>query len=123
MDVAPEPAMTAVTLILTMDRTPPGFAVICAGGRYCALGDPHSGRIDRRFLSAIEWKHVEAELRQGLPAEPLPVDSAIVTVLLPIGVRRSVRVQYVTTEPVAAAPEELVARLDAFLARANELLA
>lgn len=93
MDVAPGPTMTAVTFVLTLYGTRPAFAVICTAARYCGLGDPASGRVDRRYLSALAWKHVEVELARGLPADPLPPDSAILTALLPIRVRRSARVQ------------------------------
>lgn len=120
MDLAPADSMTAVTFVLALDDARPAYALVCVAARHCGLGEPASGRIDRRFLSAVQWKHVDAELRQGLPAEPLPVDSAIVAALLPIGLRRSVRVQYVTTEPVAATPEEVVARLDALFARLGD---
>lgn len=116
MNVAPLEDMMAVTFVLTLDCTRLAFAVICTAARYCGLGDPASGRVDRRYLSALAWKHVEVELARGLPADPLPPDSAILTASLPIRACRSARVQYVTTEPVAAAPEELVARLDALLA-------
>lgn len=90
-----------------------GIAVICPTARYVSLRFADVDRPDRRHLSPHEWRRVEAELAQGLPASALPVGSALVAALVASSFPTTLQVQYRLVVPVEAAPvQTLATRLD-----------
>lgn len=95
--------MTAYTFTIRMREINQviGQAVICAQVRYASVWWRGHSRAVRQFLALDDWKAVERELDDTLPAAALEDDSAIARALIHESLRGRYLIHYLVQEPVA----------------------
>lgn len=107
--------MTAYTFTLrTRERGQfIGQAVICLEARYASVQWTHRERTERRFATPAQWKALQLELDEKLPAAPLE-DKSIVAQVLAGDEAWRYSIQYLSQEPLpeGGAPDQLIVALD-----------